>query len=199
MKRAIFGGTFNPIHMGHLNLMLNAKKTADLDEIILMPSKIPPHKKPVDLADDEIRLHMCSLAAEPFGGISVSDYEIKQPRVSYSVYTVRHFKELYPDDELYFIMGGDMLLSFHTWYLYGEILEAVTIIAAAREEDELLKLSEYSKRSDMKKLRLVLIKEDPLVMSSTELREKLKAGGDCRNMLPQGVWEYIKENKIYEK
>lgn len=198
MKRAIFGGTFNPIHKGHINLMKNAREAAGLDEIILMPSKIPPHKKPLDLADDKIRLHMCRLAAEAFDRISVSDYEIREPRISYSVYTVRHFKELYPDDELYFIMGGDMLLSFHTWYMYEEILEAVTIIAAARKEDELLTLKEYAKRSDMKKLRLILVKEEPLAMSSTEIREKLKTGGDCE-ALPKGVWEYIKENKIYEK
>ena len=112
MRIGIFGGSFNPIHNGHLNVIKNAKDRLSLDRLIIMPAKVAPHKQNAQMADEKDRYEMCRLAVMNIDGAEVSDYEISKDEVSYSVITLRHFKELYPDAELCFIMGCDMLSYF---------------------------------------------------------------------------------------
>ena len=110
MKICFFGGTFNPVHNGHVRLLENAKEYFDFDKIIVIPTNIPPHKEVVFSVSDNDRLNMCKLA---FDGIAeVSDYEIVENTVSYTINTMYHFKEIYPNDEFYFLMGSDMLFMF---------------------------------------------------------------------------------------
>ncbi len=131
MKTAIFGGSFNPVHNGHINLVREAIINACLDRVIIMPAFISPFKKnECPPADGIHRLEMLRLAFKDMKDIFISDYELKRAEVSYTVNTMRHFRETYPDDELYFIMGGDMLSSLHMWYKFEDIMSLCGIIAA---------------------------------------------------------------------
>lgn len=195
-KLAIFGGTFNPIHNGHLRLLRNISEQVSLDEIILMPTHIPPHKRSEDLASDEQRLEMCRRAVENTN-ISVSDYEINRGGISYTVETLRHFHELYPDDRLYFIMGSDMFLSLHTWYCFEEILSLAGIITACREENELHKLKQYEKTLEKFSAEVIIVPAEAYVISSSVIRNLVKTGKDFTCYLPETIVQYINEKKLY--
>ena len=120
MRIGIYGGAFNPVHKGHIKLAEEVKTKALLDKIIIMPSGQSPHKSSSSLVESEHRLEMCRLAFEGEDYI-ISDLEIKRQGKSYTVDTVTELKKIYPDDEFYLIMGSDMLLCFHKWYLiYGD-------------------------------------------------------------------------------
>ena len=200
MRRAIFGGSFDPVHNGHINLVKQICGVVRLDEIIIMPTRISPFKQdaenvPVSGTD---RLEMCRLAFEEIPFVTVSDYEISRSDVSYTVNTLRHLKEIYPDDELFFIMGSDMLLSFEKWYRYEEILSMCTIIAASREngqtdleilQDQAEKLEKFG--------RVLVVPTDVYEVSSTEIREKIKKNSDISCYVPKNVVKYISEHGLY--
>ena len=134
MRIGIYGGAFNPVHKGHVKLAEEIKEKAYLDKIIIMPSGLSPHKSSGQLIDSEHRLEMCRLAFDK-EYFEVSDLEIRREGKSYTVDTVTELKSVYPNDELYLVMGSDMLLSFHKWYRYEDILSAVTICATTRQGD----------------------------------------------------------------
>ena len=195
MRIGIYGGAFNPVHKGHIKLAEEVKTKAHLDKIIIMPSGVSPHKSSGELLDSEHRSEMCRLAFEGEDYI-ISDLEIKREGKSYTVDTVAELKKLYPDDELYLIMGSDMLLSFHRWYRYEDILSAVTICATTRQGDiSLDELKTYS-REVLKKDTLI-IDFEPFECSSTKVREALLSADDATSMLSEKVHGYIKEKGLY--
>ena len=195
MKIGIYGGAFNPIHKGHIKLAEEVKAKADLDKIIIMPSGVSPHKSSNSLIDSSHRLEMCTLAFEGEDYI-ISDLEIRREGKSYTVDTVTQLKGIYPDDELYLIMGSDMLLSFHRWYRYEDILSSVTIVATTRQGDiSLGELKKYS-RETLRKDTLI-IDFEPFECSSTQVRDTLLSGGDASDMLPEKVLSYITEKGLY--
>ena len=196
-KIAIFGGTFNPVHNGHVNALRQIVSAVELDKVFIMPAKIPPHKIAPDLAGERERLEMCRLAFENFSQAEVSDYELKRQGKSYSVYTIRHFKELYPEDKLYFIVGSDMLLSFHQWYEYEEILRKCGLICMSREDGDRDRLLEYAEKMRAKG-EIIIIPAKPFEASSTLIREKLKNHEDCSCYLDKNVVQYITDNNLYE-
>lgn len=200
MRRAVFGGSFDPVHNGHVNLVKQIYGKVNLDEIIIMPTAISPFKqnmgrKPASGAD---RLEMCRLAFADMDCITVSDYEISLSTVSYTVSTMRHLREIYPEDELFFILGSDMLFSFDKWYNYEEILSMCTLIAASREdgESDMSELEAQSKK--LQKIgRVLLVSTDAYEMSSTEIREKIKKNSDISCYVPENVVKYILEHGLY--
>lgn len=196
---AIFGGTFNPVHNGHIKLATDVRKEFDIDRFIIMPSKIPPHKKADELADDNDRLNMCRLAFEHLNGFEVSDYEIKNSKISYTYYTLKYFKETFPLEKLYFVMGGDMLLSFTKWHRFEEVLSMASIIAASREMGQYAELLREAEKLRKYNSEIYIIKSEPFVVSSSEIREYVKNNKDISCYLPNKVVQYISENKIYEK
>ena len=129
MKTGLFGGSFNPIHNGHINLAVSVKESLGLDRVILIPSGTAPHKSSAEYAAAEDRLEMCRLACSGIDGLEVSDYEIRKSGKSYTIYTVEHFKKEFPEDELYWLVGSDMLLSFETWFRYRDILKNSSVAA----------------------------------------------------------------------
>ena len=198
MRRAVFGGSFDPVHNGHVNLVKQIYDSVPLDEIIIMPARVSPFKQDTVPTSESQRLEMCRLAFEDFSFVTVSDYEISRPEVSYTVNTIKHLREVYPGDELFFIMGSDMLLSFEKWYKYEEILSMCTVIAASRESGE----------SDMESLkkqaeslgrygRVMVVSTGVYVMSSTEIREKIKNSSDISCYVPENVVKYILDNRLY--
>lgn len=196
----IFGGTFNPVHKGHIKLLKSVMKSVDFDRVIVLPDRIPPHKQADDLASGKDRLNMCKLAFGSIDRVEVSDWELRQSGKSYSVVTLRHFKRLYPNDKLFFIMGSDMLLSFHEWYCYEEILSLASIICISREHGATVeKLKDYANNLTKKCGEVVIVETEPFETSSTEIREKLKKGLDCSCYLNENVVQYITANNLYHE
>lgn len=198
MRIGIFGGSFNPIHNGHLNVIKNAKDRLSLDRLIIMPAKVAPHKQNAQMADEKDRYEMCRLAVMNIDGAEVSDYEISKDEVSYSVITLRHFKELYPDAELCFIMGCDMLLYFKKWYKYEEILSLAALACYPRANGEIEQMETAAE--ELRKLggKVEIIGVIPFEVSSTQVRELVQSGRDISRYLPESVWKYIVENKLYQ-
>ena len=195
MRIGIYGGAFNPVHKGHIKLAEEVKTKAHLDKIIIMPSGQSPHKSSQSLVESEHRLEMCRLAFEGEDYI-ISDLEIKREGKSYTVDTVTELKKIYPDDELYLIMGSDMLLSFHRWYRYEDILSAVTICATTRQGDiSLNELKRYSR--DVLGKETLIIDFEPFECSSTKVREALLSGDDGASMVSERVLSYIIEKGLY--
>lgn len=197
MKRiGLFGGTFDPIHTGHIKIAGIAKERAALDSIIFIPSGDPPHKISKNVSGKLDRLRMTQLATEEFKDFSVSDYEIKLNEKSYSVNMVKHFNKLFPDAELYFIIGADSLYDMPTWWHYRELLSLCVFIVISRpgikKEDLLDRFS-----GDEKPFRALFIDDVSIDISSTSIRNKLKCGNNAGNFLPPSVYEYIKSNGLY--
>ncbi len=195
-KIGLFGGSFNPIHKGHVKLAVSIKEKLSLDKVIFIPSGEAPHKSSEEYADSADRYEMCRLAVSDYPFFEVSDYEITKEGKSYSVYTVRHFKELYPDDELYLMVGSDMLLYFDKWYEYKEILKNVTLAAVSREGTDFEELEEYAE-----KLRkygdIIVVNHEVFPVSSTQLRKMIKNNEDTSCYLDEKVVKYIILKKLY--
>lgn len=192
MRIGIFGGTFNPPHNGHKKLAGELPGRLSLDLLIIVPTHIPPHKRASSLAGDKDRLNMCRLCFDEKNTV-VSDIEIKRKGKSYTVDTLAEIKELYPGDELFFIMGSDMLLSFHSWREPEKILETANICAVSRHGGETAQLKKYIRTHFAdKKEKFTVIDFEPIDISSTEIREGLRF-----DMLPESVAAYIKERGLY--
>ena len=192
MKIGVFGGTFNPPHNGHVRLAKAAADELKLDKLLVIPSCIPPHKIAAKLADGQERLEMCRLAFGCDPRFEVSPMELERGSWSYTVETLRELKALYPDSELYFIVGSDMLESFDKWYLWQEILSLSVLCAASREEGYSPDLSRFGKLAE----RIKIITLDPLEVSSTQIRNS--AGEVSPELLDPKVAAYIREHGLYD-
>ncbi len=196
MRIGIYGGSFNPVHNGHIHLAETAVKEFGLDKLFLLPSKKSPHRSSAEYAPDEDRLEMLRLACKDNSLLSVSDYEIKSDRVSYTIYTVEHFRREFPDDELYFLVGSDMLLCFDTWYRYEEILAQVTLCVISREIGDIPALR--AKAAELGKSGRILVSEAaPTEVSSTEIRKKIAKNKDFACYLDENVVQYIRSKGLY--
>ena len=192
MKIGVFGGTFNPPHNGHVRLAKAAADQLKLDKLLVIPSCIPPHKIAAKLADGHERLEMCRLAFGCDPRFEVSPMELERGSRSYTVETLRELKALYPDSELYFIVGSDMLESFDKWYLWQEILSLSVLCAASREAGYSPDLSRFGKLAE----RIRIITLDPLEVSSTQIRNS--AGEVSSELLDPKVAAYIREHGLYD-
>ncbi len=199
MKVAIFGGTFNPIHCGHLHLCESVLSTLSLDRLVLMPTHKPPHKTDKALATDADRFAMCTLAVADKPTCSVSDMELCREGKSYTVDTLSLWKEKYPQDELYFLMGSDMLLTFDKWYRYEDILSMATIVAGARDEADVKRMTTYHETVFGKHPKIQIVPFPPYPVSSTALRNAIEQRDFAllRKHLPLGVFDYIFTHAIY--
>lgn len=197
MKIAIYGGAFNPVHTEHVNIALAARNELGLDKIIVIPTNISPHKNGVLSARGKDRLEMCRLAFSGIEGAEVSDVELKRGGVSYSYVTCRYIKKRYPADELYFIIGEDMLESFAFWKEPEEILKCVTLAVCARGDgagiDE--KINKLSQRF---KKEIINFGYKGKSVSSTRARALAALGEDVAGIVPEKVRLYIRKHKLYE-
>ena len=194
-KIGIMGGTFNPVHNAHLELAKCAKEQYALDVVIFMTSGNPPHKKHKDIPDGELRLEMLKLAISDREDFLADDFEVKSEEYSYSVNTMRYLGEKYPQSELYFIIGGDSLRSLPKWYKPEELVKLCKFLVYPRYgadlDDDIYEIvKKYG--GDIYPLHSPVIN-----ISSTQIREKIIKGEDVLDMLPEGVFRYIKEHKLY--
>ena len=190
IRTGIFGGSFNPIHNGHISLARQLREKAGLDEVWLMVSPQNPLKKSSDLLDDNLRMEMARLAVEGQEGIIASDYEMHLPKPSYTWNTLQSLSKDYPEREFVLLMGGDNWALFDKWYHYDDILKNYSIVVYPRRD---------SIRSFGETLSAQIVEAELLDISSTEIRERIKAGKGIRRMVPKAVADFIKENGLYAK
>lgn len=195
MSTAIFGGTFNPVHLGHRRLLEAVTSAVQLDRVFVIPDRLPPHKQAEQLASGEDRLEMCRLAFAEMPNVTVSGYELEREGKSYSYYTVKHFRELYPDGELYFIMGSDMLMTFDRWYRAQELMQLCTPLCISRRAED----AEPCRKKAEGLERAVFVEAEPLEVSSTEIRGMLGGGrySELSEYLDTKVIDYIIEHQLY--
>lgn len=191
----VFGGTFNPPHKGHVRLALSVADNLKLDKVLIVPSCIPPHKIPGDLASGSDRIDMCRMAFCGDTRFEVSSIELDRGDKSYTVDTLKELKTIYPDDELYFIIGSDMLDSFRQWYRWEEILSLSYICCASRKNGYKADFSEYT---DEQRERFIYVDIEPFEISSTTIRAKIREGGDCSEFLSEKLQTYIDGKNLYD-
>ena len=201
MRIGIYGGTFNPPHFGHKNLALKIKSAAELDKIIVIPTFTPPHKENKAIVDGFHRIQMCKLLFDE-DYFEVSDIEIKREGKSYTFDTLCELKKIYPDDELFLIMGSDMLLSFHKWYRFRDILTMATLCVASRENKiTVSRLEDYAAETlnkNAEKGEIVIVNLEPVECSSTDVRRNISLGLGTSTFIPGDVDKYIKLNLLYD-
>ena len=196
MKIAIFGGSFNPVHKEHINIVKAAIESLSLDKVIIMPSNVTPSKNGRMFASATDRLNMCKLAFAGVPKTVVSDYEISQSGISYSYLTCRQFKEKYPDDGRYFIVGGDMLENFGEWKNPEEILEYVTLAVCARGDGDSLKKAQADFFARFGK-NVETIGYIGGNVSSTRIRARAALGEGLEGLVSPEVEKYINDNSLY--
>ncbi|MEE0867692.1 MAG: nicotinate (nicotinamide) nucleotide adenylyltransferase [Clostridia bacterium] len=184
MKTGLFGGAFNPLHNGHMAIARAAIESEGLDRLIFIPSGNAPHKEESRISRQD-RLEMVKLATAGEEKMFVSDYELGRSEVSYSSDTVEYFKKLYPDDELYFLMGDDSYNQLDTWHEPNRIFENATVLVFPRNGTDVKKPA--------KKIPM-----DRVSVSSSNIRERIRQGKDFRKLLPKEVFDYIIRRKIYK-
>lgn len=202
MNIAIFGGAFNPVHNGHIHLIRELSRinnTIDpFDKIILIPTANPPHKSSDGLISGEHRINMLNLAFADFDNVEISTIEFESKEKSYTYHTLKKLKKQYPNDDLTLLIGTDQLFNFNKWYKYDKIMKLANVQAITREESQrqaVADFKEQNKDNDLSKISVLVAK--PVVVSSTEIREKVKAGESIGDLVPPQVEEYIKEHQLY--
>ncbi len=195
MRIGIFGGAFNPVHNGHISLASSAVSALSLDKLILVPTANPPHKSGSDFAPENARLDMLSLAFKDFGNAVVSDIEFKRGGKSYTYYTVNQIAALYPGAKLFLIIGQDQFVNFDSWYKWRDILNSVTLFAAARNENSKQMMVDSARKIGISDY--VLSDAPPVVVSSSEIRNHIINGENASRLLPADVLKYIEEKGLY--
>lgn len=195
-KLGVMGGTFNPIHYGHLVAAEESFFHFSLDSIIFMPSGKPPHKVSLALASAEDRYNMVVLATRHNERFEVSRYEIDRPEISYTVDTMTALKKERPYDDFYFITGADAILEILNWKTPKKLLKLCTCIAATRPGYPLTKLRSIAERLNAGD-RLKVLKIPALSISSTDIRRRVRDGRPIKYLVPPDVERYIFEHGLY--
>ena len=198
MKIAVYGGSFNPPHLGHVAAARAAIEALRPDRLLVMPTNTPPHKQLEQNSPSPAeRLKLCRLAFGDVPGAEVSDLEIRRKGKSYTADTVAALREKYPDAELCLVMGTDMFLSFRSWSRWQTILEACTLAVLSREEDDREAIGRFKAELEADcGARVELISHRPLPMSSTEIRERLRHRRGAEE-LPGAVYERVIRKRFY--
>lgn len=199
MKIGIMGGTFDPIHNGHLMLGRYARELFALDEVWFMPNGNPPHK-----ADDSIEAmttHRAEMVRRAITGESdfrLQLYEVNRNEVNYSYLTMEHFKTCYPEDEFYFIIGADSLFTIETWKCPDRLLKSCIVLAAYRDGKKKQEMeAQIQHLNQTYEADVRLLNTPDVDISSTEIRERIKEGLPVDGMIPEVVYDYICENHLF--
>ena len=191
---AIFGGTFNPFHIGHYEMLKALEEREEIDEIFLLPDKIPPHKVSDYLASDEHRIEMCNIVANEFRKVSVCLCEFEREGKSYSYDTVVFLKNKYPEKQFIFALGGDMLVTLDKWYRAEELIKLIPFIAFKRTDTDATLFAEKLNALKVMGASIFEAKEEIPCVNSTFIRNNIEKS---QELLPEKIYEYIKAKGIY--
>ena len=197
LKIGILGGTFNPIHKGHIMLAGRAKSAAELDRVIFIPSNISYMKDPTEILPADVRYELVreSISSEP--SFEVSDMEIRRGGDSYTFETILALNDLYPNDEIYFIVGADTIFSMETWQHPEVIFQNAHILAASRKDFEPDALKQkIDALNAAYGADITIFSTENIDISSTMIREALRNDHSAESLLPEAVVRYFKENHI---
>jgi len=214
LRLGVFGGTFDPVHLGHLRAAEEALDMLELDEMLFVPVAVPPHKPDRKILSFQSRWHMLQLAVAGNRRFRLSDLERRMPGKSYTVHSLKRIQGENPGAELFFLVGCDAFFEMDTWYDYKAIFRLADIVVLCRpgcSEDQMLefvstKVSELyaivpgSRKISHPELRSVYsLPNTRMDISSTRIRELAAEGRSVRYLVPDGVWSYIGENELYGK
>ena len=194
----LMGGTFDPVHYVHLMLAENAYTQYDLDEVVLLPSGDPPHKTKRHITSAAMRYDMLRLASEGIPYFTISDMEIRRNGYSYSAQTLTELRAQHPDTDYYFIMGGDSIFQIETWYHPEIVMKSCIILAAIRDQVSMTDFEAriaYLEKTYGADIRLLNLPD--MMLSSSEMRQRVAEGKSIRFMTPDPVIDYIKSNNLY--
>ena len=195
----ILGGTFDPIHLGHIQMAEEAYRQADLDQVLFLPSKIPPHKRNRNITEEFHRTAMIKLAIQHKSQFVYSDFELQRDGITYTVDTLRMLQEQNPEHDYYFILGGDSLFQLETWYHPEEIMSRVEILAISRYD-----MSREQVRARVEWLaqnyqaRIQIVEMSRMDISSSDIRDRVRRGDSLQGMVPNEVENYIQEHSLYQ-
>ena len=197
MRIGIFGGSFNPIHLGHTALAAYICEQGLVDEVWLMVSPQNPLKQDLTLLDEEERLAMARLAVAPYPMLRACNFEFTLPRPSYTYHTLQALRTAYPDHEFSLIIGEDNWNNFHRWYRGDDIVRETPIIVYPRSSEN-SEHSESTKELSTFNFQLSILEDPPLLpYSSTEIRHRIATGQDASHMLHPDIAKYITEKHHY--
>ncbi|MEK7819285.1 MAG: nicotinate (nicotinamide) nucleotide adenylyltransferase [Bacteroidota bacterium] len=187
MKIAIYGGSFNPPHNAHLEIAKKSIELLSIDKVIFVPTNISPHKiENENIVSGIQRLEMLSLLIGLTKKIEISDYEIQNHGISYTIETLKYFSKIFPTDELFLIIGEDNLTDLNSWKDILEIKKLVKYIVVPRDNEELKNSSDC-----------IILNIKPIDISSSKTRKYILEGKDTSKMIPSDVNDFIKKNKLY--
>lgn len=193
---AVFGGTFNPLHIGHYEILKALQNEPQIDEIFIMPDRLPPHKKCDFLADDDVRIKMCDIAAKDFSKAKVCLVEFEREGKSYSYDTMKILKAKYPEKSFAFVMGGDMLATFDLWYKYEELLSLVSFIAFKRSDTDNKIFDEKAEQFKKMGMKIKIMEAKIPDVASSRLRSDFKV---AKKLIPEKIFEFLTEKGIYSE
>ena len=200
MRLGLFGGTFDPVHYGHLLLAECCREQCPLDEVRFLPAAVPPHKQGRKLTPAKARIEMLELAIAGHTAFSVSRYETDRGGVNYTVDTLAHFRRKDPDVELFFLLGADMLHDLPTWYQAPQICELATVVVVRRPgagELDFDCLNQVATADQIGQVRRHQVEMPEVGISSTEIRRRVAAQMSTRFQTPRAVEKYVETHGLY--
>ena len=197
MKIAMFGGSFDPIHNGHVSLAHVFVESLGLERVLIIPTFYPPHKQKKTTVTSEQRLEMCRLAFYGEDIFEVSDIEIRREGKSYTYMTLEELSRIYPDDELYLITGADMFMTIDEWKNPDIIFSRAVICGVPRNDDDISDLRAKAERLSSMGARTEILDPGIMTVSSTDIRNRIAEGMSVHGLVPQAVEDYIIKNGLY--
>ncbi len=197
----LFGGTFDPPHLGHLISAQAVAEALSLDQVIFIPSGNPPHKKDRGITPGEKRMDMLRLAIADNPRFQLSDWELRQTAATYTIHTVRYFQQTYPTGRLCWLVGADSLHDLPNWFEFEHLIDIVDIVTACRGgldiEQILSNLKDRLSKTRFDKLRGSLVKTPGIEIAAHVIREKVRAKESIRYLVPPAVEQYIRQEGLY--
>ncbi len=198
-KMGLLGGSFDPIHQGHIDMALGMAAALHLDGVVLMPTFVPPHKIRESMASAEHRLAMCRLAAQDHPLLQVSDQELTREGASFTVDTLTALQEQYPDTRWHLITGADMFVTLRTWHRFEDIAKMAVLCTFPREGVDLDQLRRYAADLTAEGIDCYVNPQPIMTVSSTRIRDRLAAGESLSGLVPAAVAEYIDRHSLYRQ